>query len=233
MSSEGFKEFRQNVWKYIRTQQQKGVKVDPKYWLSDREMFARSFEAHVQYKLEKNGRKNTYLSGNPQSGMWPEPHVSEKLEKHFDELFDTFKNSEHLKKAMLPNEIGQIDFDTADEAQTSLATQNNEYLELFTKKTKDINFGDTPVEIWLPEARKLFISKVDDGVFSGVVKSYDSEGGNYGETLTQFEKMTLPNVVQALKIKGYIPNKQETKASTANFLKDLQINQLHIHFHKN
>ena len=46
----------------VRNGQMSQNKADD-YWNSDHEIFARTFERHVQHKLHEDGRENTYLSG--------------------------------------------------------------------------------------------------------------------------------------------------------------------------
>lgn len=77
------------------------------YWSSDLEKFARSFERHVYDRLAQNGRKNTYLSGilsdtNTRSDaeLWPNTEETKQMAPLFDALFEAFKNSDMLKKAL-------------------------------------------------------------------------------------------------------------------------------------
>lgn len=69
-----------------------------KYFDSTREVFARSFERHVQRKLEKSGRQNTYLAGlTPQAwearGMafWPTDEETDAHAAAFDALLEAFR----------------------------------------------------------------------------------------------------------------------------------------------
>src|SRR5690606_468333 len=54
------------------------------YWTSSTEVFARTFERYVQWKLESNGRKNTYLIGletksHKGGGLWPTMEEVEQM----------------------------------------------------------------------------------------------------------------------------------------------------------
>lgn len=71
-----------------------------KYWLSDHEMFARAFERYVDHKLQKQGRKNTYLAGVADHPLWTTKEEDEKLAPLFDELFNHFRSSEYLHKSI-------------------------------------------------------------------------------------------------------------------------------------
>lgn len=67
-----------------------------KYWLNDAEMFARSFERHVQDKLEGRGQKNTYLAGlSSGGGLWPTPEETAHMAPHFDKLFAAFRKKKY------------------------------------------------------------------------------------------------------------------------------------------
>jgi hypothetical protein len=71
------------------------------YWLTGREMFARSFERYLHGKLEKNGRKNTYLVGLAgEHPLWPTKEEGKKLEPLFDEFFDQFRKTDLIKKSL-------------------------------------------------------------------------------------------------------------------------------------
>lgn len=67
-----------------------------KYWKSNTEMFARCFERYIQNKIEKAGRKNTYLSGietkaYKSGGLWPTDEEVEKMAPAFDGLMDAYR----------------------------------------------------------------------------------------------------------------------------------------------
>lgn len=70
------------------------------YWKSDHEMFARAFEKYVYFKLEKNKKKNTYLCKDVDHKLWPTKEQVEKMTPAFDAIFDEFKNSDLLQKAI-------------------------------------------------------------------------------------------------------------------------------------
>jgi hypothetical protein len=75
------------------------------YWTSDREKFARCFERHVQNKLRGAGRENTYLTAvskeaGSDSGLWPTDDEVAGMAPHFDAIFEAFRNSDLLHKAL-------------------------------------------------------------------------------------------------------------------------------------
>lgn len=75
------------------------------YWTSTIEVFARSFERYVQRKLEKAGRKNTYLSGvvegahTSEDSLWPTDAEVDAMTPAFDEIFAAYAQSDTRKKA--------------------------------------------------------------------------------------------------------------------------------------
>jgi hypothetical protein len=101
--------FTQQVYDSIREVKKAGGLLTEEYWLSDVEMFARSFEAHVSLKLEKAGRANTYLTrefddsgmkkGNAAErrlgdGLWPTRKQAEAMEPMFDALLAQIKKAD-------------------------------------------------------------------------------------------------------------------------------------------
>jgi hypothetical protein len=58
------------------------------YWNSQEEKFARTFERHVQNKLQSAGRENTYLTGLHKSGhpLWPTNEEMAHIAPHMDAL---------------------------------------------------------------------------------------------------------------------------------------------------
>jgi hypothetical protein len=103
MTSEGWETFRKRLIGAL-SKLRLGEKMF-QYWVSPKEMFARSFERHVQRKLEKAGRQNTYLvsvrkSAADEDGLWPTDEEVDALAPLFDKLFEAFKKSDLIKKAV-------------------------------------------------------------------------------------------------------------------------------------
>jgi hypothetical protein len=63
------------------------------YWLSPHEMFARTFERHVQDKLHGEGRENTYLVGLRKDGhpLWPSAEEAAAVAPAMERLFEAVK----------------------------------------------------------------------------------------------------------------------------------------------
>jgi hypothetical protein len=75
------------------------------YWTSGVEVWARVVERHVQRKLHKTGRENTYLvalrkAASDPSGLWPTDEEVEKMAPAIEAVFDAFRASTLLHKAM-------------------------------------------------------------------------------------------------------------------------------------
>jgi hypothetical protein len=79
---------------------QVSLKKANEYWLSRKEIFARTFERYVQRKLETSGRKNTYLAGieknaYQQGGLWPTDQEADSLMAGMDGIFSAFRQSRY------------------------------------------------------------------------------------------------------------------------------------------
>lgn len=81
------------------------------YWYSMREVFARSFERHVQHKLKSADRENTYLAGNEGHPLWPTDEEVAKMAPAFDGIFAAYK--QHKSK---PTEVAKHARDDEPEA---------------------------------------------------------------------------------------------------------------------
>lgn len=79
-----------------------------RYWTSNVEKFARAFEQYVAKKLEKQGRKNSYLvtpvrserGGDSWGQHWPTEEETSSMTEHFEELFNAAKETELIYKAL-------------------------------------------------------------------------------------------------------------------------------------
>lgn len=94
------------VWEAVATQTEAFVEREggnPDYWLSNEEMFARCFEAHVQHKLKEDGRENTYLvslRNLMRGGAWPTWRQSAAMAPMFDAILAEYAANDALFKAM-------------------------------------------------------------------------------------------------------------------------------------
>jgi hypothetical protein len=78
---------------------------EKQYWRSHVEMFARSFERHLQRKMAKQGRSNTYLvalrkAASSPDGLWPTDEEADAMAPLFENIFAKFKESGLLEKMM-------------------------------------------------------------------------------------------------------------------------------------
>jgi 8-oxo-dGTP pyrophosphatase MutT (NUDIX family) len=147
-----------------------------------------------------------------------------------------------LRKSILENPEAGIDLNTAEQSQDEMGSAGNRWVDVIVATMAGADYGETPRELMLPNHLRLYISKVDDGIYSGIVRKEDSMAGDNGEVQTQLMKMTPEAMVQALKAKGYLPrDKSEPKPAQAELpkdyaglyaaLKDYE-GELHIHLHK-
>lgn len=151
-----------------------------------------------------------------------------------------------LKKSILENPDAGVDLNTAEQSQDELALKDSTHWAASIRHTMHgVDYGEAPRALMLDNYLTLHLSKVDDGLFSGIVIKDDPMAGDHGETQTQLIKMTPESMVQALKAKGYIriessappsPAPMETKPAQDykglfNALKRFQ-GDLHIHLAK-
>ncbi len=80
------------------------------YWRSRPEMFARSFEAHIDRKLQALGRANTYLTQTPDSLLWPTAEQSAAMAPAFDRLLAAVR-AEHFADAPKRNDARGVRID--------------------------------------------------------------------------------------------------------------------------
>lgn len=79
----------------VRNGQMSQKKADD-YWNSDHEIFARTFERHVQHKLHEDGRENTYLSGlGGDHPFWPTREEAAQMAPAFDAIFEEYRKHKH------------------------------------------------------------------------------------------------------------------------------------------
>jgi 8-oxo-dGTP pyrophosphatase MutT (NUDIX family) len=146
-----------------------------------------------------------------------------------------------LRKSILENPDAGIDLNTAEQSQDELASRGNQWVETIASLMHGAQYGETPRELILPNHLRLYVSQVDDGLFSAIVKKEDPMSGDMGEVQTQLMKMTPEAMVQALKAKGYLPRDKESStrqvreaseyAGLYAALKDFE-GELHVHLHK-
>lgn len=145
-----------------------------------------------------------------------------------------------LKKSIIENPEAGIDLNTAEQSLDEMASKDNNWIDIINAIVANAEYGEEPKELLLPDLRKLMVSKVDDGFFSGYVVNNDPQNGSYGEVLVQLSKMTPESMVQALKAKGYLPKAEmnlpeKPDSSDYNSLYSALSNfkgDLHIHLEK-
>lgn len=115
-----------------------------------------------------------------------------------------------LKKGIIDQPDALIIENTQEQNTVENATKGDPWVGRIKEALKDLDYTDLPKEIHITRNRLLTLSKVDDGFYSGFLKTDDVESGNQGEVLIQLPKMTVEVIVQILRTKGYfgIENKQ-------------------------
>jgi 2'-5' RNA ligase len=99
--------YRKRIGPAIRQLDNEGILYkNPQYWTSPHEMFARTFENHVNHTLEQQGRKNTYLAGfssgdfDPKSPvnaahLWPTKEESAHMAPAFNKLMAAYRQKKY------------------------------------------------------------------------------------------------------------------------------------------
>lgn len=108
MKSEAWVKYVNEAKVYLRENAHVLNESKSSYWLSNKELFARAFESYVNVKLQAYDRINSYLSAAPFGGFWPSKENSFAMIPHFEKIFDTFKNSDALKKALKILEVSEL-----------------------------------------------------------------------------------------------------------------------------
>lgn len=146
-----------------------------------------------------------------------------------------------LRKSILENPEAGIDLNTAEQSQDEMASSGNRWVETIASLMHGAQYGETPKELVLPNHLRLYVSLVDDGIYSAIVKREDPMSGDMGEVQTQLMKMTPEAMVQALKAKGYLPRDKESSTHQVKDSKDFGglyealknfDGELHVHLHK-
>lgn len=110
-SSGYYRRMRDTLQEMINNNQISAKKAND-YWSSAKEVFARTFERHVQRKLERDGRKNTYLAGISSKswksgGLWPTDDETDAMSPSFDALFAAFREKSPNKEKYSRSELIQ------------------------------------------------------------------------------------------------------------------------------
>lgn len=89
------KRLKQYLSEQVRNKSMSAKKAN-EYWGSSREIFARTFERHVQHKLESEGRSNTYLSGlGGNHPLWPTKEEAAAMAPAFDAIFESYRREKY------------------------------------------------------------------------------------------------------------------------------------------
>lgn len=115
-----------------------------------------------------------------------------------------------LKKSLVESELSGVNIDVTNNAIEEMSTANNPWYGILKEALADFSLGDPPRSILLEYPYMLNAMQVDDGIYDGYVKIMNPNSGDYGQILSQFKKLTLSGLLQALKAKGFVsvPEKQ-------------------------
>lgn len=119
-----------------------------------------------------------------------------------------------MKKSIVQTNVIGIDINTVSESVDELASRGSEWVSRIEQAVEGLDYADEPRSIYLGAGSDctMWISKVDDGVYSAVVKREAWTTGEAGEVILQLQKMTIPAMVQALKAKEILERPEPQKA---------------------
>lgn len=224
MTSKPMRQLKKNVEAWGKAKGMRGTELH-KYWSSDIELFARSFEAHVALKLNDKGRENTYLtkksygdSDHEMESVYPSESMQRELAPLFDKIFSEFKNSDMLQKALVMLDaqaslleklqksevsMGHLtdggDIETADFAEDNNHA-DQDLLERIRSAMQSYEYGDVPQTFDLVKGT-LSLAAVDEGLYSGFFTS--KADGMEDTAQVRIEKQTLPTLVQLITAKDW------------------------------
>ncbi len=119
---------------------------------------------------------------------------------------DQSKLTQKMNKSMVSVDQQGTALETGNFAMEKQASDKY-WLNKFYEAMTDFQFGDVPKEISLSNDYRIFLAKVDDGLYSGYIRKMDSTSlSDYSEngTINRVEKQTIPAIIQFLTAKEYI-----------------------------
>jgi hypothetical protein len=167
-------------------------------------------------------------------GKTPSKEVQEIIRYHIGQFKSNFRAADQAEKRaeevtaaegrgkvtksttmMSPNDA--LEVDTASFAQESHNARKSPWFSILSETMRPIQYGDEP-QLFRLDAGKLWLVKVDDGIYSGhftkVTHAPDSEGvmqpmedGSH----IRIERMTIPTLVEFLQAKEWIWDQEPAK----------------------
>lgn len=150
---------------------------------------------HLKDMIKEHERLVARLKSKTKKDDAKELSIQEKeLAEYKQEL------NRRMSKAMAINEeLEGVDLDTNDYSIDEMASKDNPMIGRIDEMMKEAEYGSAPRELDVNDNYKLILYRADDGVYSGHVKDVET-----GEMRFKINKMNTPNIVQALKAKGYL-----------------------------
>ena len=120
-------------------------KEKAKYWLANHEVFARSFEQHVQHKLGTEDRQNTYLAGLNGHPLWPTKEESAAMAPAFDGLFQAYREKHYGSPE--PHKVTESEMKSLVASVVSKKSRNQSVLKSWITLKSSDNHKGVHVEI--------------------------------------------------------------------------------------
>lgn len=163
------------------------------------EVAKRLRERIVEHKASNPKHKHSETANKFINDRFSEAKVHQKhmsrLMSRSDEV-----DKKQIKKSEMEVDKQGTTIETSDYAKELDSALGSMYLKIIEKVMQDYNYGDEPRIVQLDNGI-LYISKVDDGIYSGYVRRNSDV---LSETICRIEKMTIPTMIQYLKAKEVI-----------------------------
>lgn len=163
-------------------------------------------QAKQNWKLPvKEDTPNKPKSGGLMTGTKRSKAANEKIRDRKFKKSSYYDLIETLNKSVIAVDEQGSAIETANYAiDLDLADQT--WLDKFTEVMTHFNYGDAPRTIELNDSYQIILVKVDDGLYSGIVKQKIDWDGSSAlmENVAKVEKQTIPTIIQFLKAKEYL-----------------------------
>lgn len=135
-------------------------------------------------------------------------HHKKKWAGHRDRAQMIENRSKRMRKSVtqMGGAMGDPDIDTGSYAKELESAMKNEWLEKLYQAMENYSYGDVPETFELDKGT-LYLSKVDDGMYSGFFRKREEisgEGEVEDNARVRIERQTLPTLVNFLMAKEWI-----------------------------
>jgi hypothetical protein len=144
------------------------------------------------------GRSHEHVHEQVMNALKKQPHVQ------ISRLKIESQRHKDLKKAQIMTNVIGTNLNTNEASIDEMALKDDPWLEIIENQVLNLKSGDPLISIMLDD-KELQLQKEDDGLFSAYLREADPKSGNMGALLMRLQKTGLPSIVQALKLKNFLP----------------------------